>query len=239
MTALPLNPLVPLALQPSVDAPAPRPRLGPDDVISAAAYERIRARYFRLMTDLRNQRRVRLAPHVVILFEHRETVLFQIHEILRAEGHTPAHVERELETYACLVPPPGELRATAMIDGGTHDEGRALAKALRRRNAIVLTSSGRSCGSTLASPDGDADDAVQYLRFQPSPAFVSELHRPAAPLDLSFLQEGRKLSTFVQASLRAQLQSDLGPPAPRSLLHTLVACPWLLNPTKTNIPWPS
>lgn len=239
MTAFPFDSLVPLALRSTAEAPAiADPRLGPSDVMSSSAYERVRLRYYRLMTELRNQRRVRLAPHMVILFENRETVLFQIHEILRAEGHTPAHVERELETYACLLPPRGELRATVMIDGGTCEEGRALARALRRRDAVTLTCSGRSCGSTLACADGDADDAVQYLSFRPTPALVSELRRRAAPLQLAFRHEGRKLSTFVHPRLRAQLQSDLGPPAPRSLLHTLVACPWLLNPTESESPWP-
>lgn len=240
MTAFPFDSLVPLGLLPTVDAPVPRshPPLGAADVVSAAAYERVRLRYYRLLTELRTQRRARLAPHAVILFENRETVLFQIHEVLRAEGHTPAHVERELETYACLLPPRGELRATVMIDGGTHEEGRSLARALRRRDAVTLTCSGRRCGSALASADDDADDAVQYLRFRPEPAFVSELRRRAAPLELSFRHEGRKLSTFVHPRLRAQLRSDLGPPASRSLLHTLVACPWLLNPTESEFPWP-
>jgi hypothetical protein len=238
MTAFPYDSLVSLALR-STDAPAsPHPRIGAADIVSASAYERVRLRYYRLISELRTQRRARLAPHVVILFENRETVLFQIHEILRVEGHTPAHIERELETYACLLPPRGELRATVMIDGGTPEDGRSLARALRHRDAVTLTSSGRSCGSTLASPDDDADDAVQYLRFRPEPAFVSELRRRAAPLGLAFRHEGRKLSTFAHSRLRAQLRSDLGPPAPRSLLHTLVACPWLLNPTETESPWP-
>jgi len=237
MTALPLDPL---AMQPRSDAPAPptSTTLHASDVLSLATYERVRARYLRLMTELRRHRRARLAPHVGILFESRETVLFQVHEILRLEGHTPAHVERELDAYACLVPPRGELRATVMIDGGTRDEGRALAGILRRRDAVTLTSSGHRCGSTLATLDGDADDAVQYLRFRPGPGFVSALCRRTAPLELALGHDGRTLSTFVHPRLRGQLQRDLGPPAPRSLLHTLVACPWLLNPKETHSPWP-
>ena len=240
MTAFPLDPLLPLAMQPRADAPAPSPRatLRTSDILPLASYERVRARYFRLMTELRRHRRARLAPHVVILFESRETVLFQIHEILRLEGHTPAHVRRELDTYACLVPPPGELRATVMIDGGSRDDGRALARALRRRDAVTLTSCGTRCGSMLAAADGDSDDAVQYLRFQPAPTFASELHRRGAPLELALHAPGRRLATFVHEGLRAQVRGDLVQPPDRSLLHTLVACPWLLVPTEIHSQWP-
>src|SRR5690606_32899265 len=116
--------------------------------------------YLRLCTELKRQRRARLAPEVGILFESRETVLLQIHEVLRLEGHTPAHVTRELTLYDCLVPRPGELRATVMIDGGTRERGRALAAALRRPGAVTLSVEGITCGSTLASADDDADDPV-------------------------------------------------------------------------------
>jgi hypothetical protein len=234
MTAFPLDPLVPLAMQPRADAPATlaRAAIQARDILPLSAYERIRSRYFRLMTELRKHRRARLAPHVGILFENRETVLFQIHEVLRLEGHTPAHVQRELAQYACLVPRPGELRATVMIDGGTHDEGRALAAALRRPGAVTLTIAGIRCGSASASPHGDADDPIQYLRFAPGLGIASELRRRSAALELAVHVDGRRLTTFVHRGLRAQLRDDLGPSPARSLLHTLAACPWMLTPAE-------
>lgn len=240
MSAFPLDPLVSLAMPPRHDAPVPPPiaaALQPSDVLPPATYERVRLRYHRLMTELRKHRRTRLAPHVSILFESRETVLCQVHEVLRLEGHEPAHVRRELDAYACLVPPRGELRATVMIDGGTREEGLALAGALRGRDAITLACGGLRCGSMPADDDA-LDDAVHYLRFVPPAGLASELRRRGGVVELALQLEGRQLTTFAGHGLRAQLSADLGPPPPRSLLHALVACPWLLDPKETTSPWP-
>ena len=111
-----------------------RPRrhvLTPYDVVDPQTYARIRSRYRPLLIELKSHRRARLAPNVVILFENRETVLFQIHEVLRIEGHSPAQVAQQIRSYECLLPQPGQWRATVMVDGGTREQGRRLATALR------------------------------------------------------------------------------------------------------------
>lgn len=240
MTAFPFDSLVSLATLAGLAAPATptSSAISARDILAAPVYERVRPRYYRLMTELRRHRRMRLSPQVSILFECRETVLCQIHEVLRIEGHSPAHVHREIEQYACLVPQRGELRACVMIDDGTRDECLALAAALRRPGAVMVTLDGMRCGSTILSATGDPDDAVHYLRLRPAPGFASALRRPAAALELALHADERRFVTFAHHGLRTQLQSDLGPPPPRSLLHTLVACPWLLNPTESTSPWP-
>ncbi|MCX4241050.1 DUF3501 family protein [Paraliomyxa miuraensis] len=228
MTAYPLD-----SLAPSVPPAARFLPLRPPDVLSSEAYERIRPRYLRLMTELRRHRRVRIAPEVVLLFESRETVLAQIHEVLRVDGHTPEHVERELSQYDCLVPRPGELRATAMIDGGSRSRGRALATALRRPGAVTLSVDGIRCDSQLAAPGDDDDDPVQYLRFGVELGFTSALRRRDAAVGITTHLPPCMRLTFAAPSLRDQLRDQLGAPPPRTLLHTLAACPWMLTLPET------
>ncbi|MEX1362791.1 MAG: DUF3501 family protein [Nannocystaceae bacterium] len=187
--------------------------LGPAHVLCPSVYERARPALRARVIALKRLRRVRIDPCVVLLFENRETVRMQIQEVLRAEGHTPRRVQQELERYACLLPPAGELRATAMVDGGTADRGRRLARALRRDGAVRLRRGGASCGSTLARDDGDDDDAVQYLRFaQASPLGCSP---DATSLEITFEHGSRVQLTAPPRVLLRQLLEDLRPPPPR------------------------
>lgn len=183
------------------------------DLLPPAAYERVRPRARALIIALKRKRRVRIAPHVVLLFECRDTVWLQVQEVLRAEGSTPRRAREELERYACLVPPPGELRATAMIDGGSPDEGRRLARALRRPGALRLGCGARACDSALArADDRDAEDAVQYLRF--SDALGLGLERSGASLELR--ASWSRTSLVAPGELRSELARDLGgPQSPR------------------------
>lgn len=212
--------------------------LGPEDILEPSAYRRVRAEYCGLITELKRCRRVRVAPCVGLLFENRETVLHQIHEMLVLEGHTPARVRSELDQYACLLPPPGELRATAMVDGGSAAEGRRLIAALRRPGALRLTVGSLSCGSELAyDADTDDGDAVQYLRFAPCAALRQALASPSC-VELSFEAQGRHLSTMISNGLRDQLAQDLGAAAGASLLMTLATCPGVRPSPRVPEPWP-
>ncbi|MEM7158619.1 MAG: DUF3501 family protein [Myxococcota bacterium] len=210
---------------------SPRWAITQRDILDSETYRRIRSRYRPLLVELKCHRRVRIAPNVVILFENRETVLFQIHEVLRIEGHHPARVAQELRNYECLLPRPGEWRATVMIDGGTREQGRRLAAAIRQPGAMGLSSGPLGCNSELARDDDeDADDAVQYLRFRPPAAMNRAVSRGGASLRLSLRIGLTHLSTAVSESMRDQLARDLDPPAGSSLLQALAACPFAPEP---------
>lgn len=212
--------------------------LGPEDILGLSVYRRVRADYRALVAELKRHRRVRLAPNVGLLFENRETVLFQIHEVLLLEGHTPARVRGELAHYACLLPPPGELRATAMVDGGSPAHGRRVIAALRRPGAIRLSVGAQSCGSELAcDTDTDAEDAVQYLRFRPSAALRRSLCW-SSRAELSSDVEGRHPSTPVGEGLREQLTRDLHATPVVSLLATLAGCPFTSPSPQVRKQWP-
>src|SRR5687767_11555846 len=86
------------------------------------AYEQLRPRYAAEMIRHRTDRRVRLCEGVTLLFESRDTVLFQIHEVLRLEElRTEARAQQELEEYTPLLPAPGRIAASVFIDAGPSD----------------------------------------------------------------------------------------------------------------------
>lgn len=60
-----------------------------DDVVDARTYDRLRPRYRELVARILAARRVRLGESALVLFENRETVLWQIHEVLPSLTASP------------------------------------------------------------------------------------------------------------------------------------------------------
>ena len=80
-------------------------------------YEKVRDRFRGRIIDLKKSRRVQVGDHLSFLFENRETVLFQIQEMCRAERIVDdERVREEIDVYNGLIPGPGELSATMMIE---------------------------------------------------------------------------------------------------------------------------
>jgi hypothetical protein len=89
----------------------------PSDLLSLADYEKVRPETVRRVIALKTRRRVELGPWVSLVFESRETVLYQIQEMLRIERITDAAmIDHEIETYAELLPGEGELSLTLFIE---------------------------------------------------------------------------------------------------------------------------
>lgn len=87
------------------------------DLLSLADYERERAERVARVIALKERRRVEVGPWVSLVFENRQTVLHQIHEMLRIERITdPAAIDHEIETFEDLLPRDGELSATMFIE---------------------------------------------------------------------------------------------------------------------------
>jgi hypothetical protein len=87
------------------------------DVLNFFEYEKVRDERRRRVIALKATRRVALGRHLSFVFENRETLLFQIQEMCRAERITDdARVQDEIDVYGALLPKPGELSATMMIE---------------------------------------------------------------------------------------------------------------------------
>jgi hypothetical protein len=97
------------------------------DILGRDAYERARPELRRRIMVVKGKRRVPLGDHAIVHFESRDTMLYQVHEMLRAEGswERPGAVEDELEAYNPIVPAGRTLSATLMLEYET-PEGRAV-----------------------------------------------------------------------------------------------------------------
>ncbi len=98
--------------------------LTPAEIMAKEAYERARPELRRRIMVLKQSRRVAVGEHCTLHFESRDTMLYQIHEMLRAEDSwtRPGAVEDEIEAYGPIVPAEGELSATMMLEYESPEE---------------------------------------------------------------------------------------------------------------------
>lgn len=149
----------------------------PEELLPIAEYERVRVDRRAEVIRLRELRRVEIGPWVSVVFETRETVLYQIQEMLRIERITePKMILHEIETYQDLVAGPGELSATLFIEIPNEAERRA---ALPQLHGIEGSLRLRAGGLRLPAEDKCPIDpsharpqaaCVYYLRFTLRPA---------------------------------------------------------------------
>ncbi len=87
------------------------------DLSNLHEYELERPDYRRHVIELKSHRRIALGPLMTLVFESRDTVRFQVQEMLRAERIVqPEKVQHELDVYNELLPGPGEIAATLFIE---------------------------------------------------------------------------------------------------------------------------
>ena len=93
------------------------------DVVNFFEYEKVREERRRRVIELKRKRRVQVGPYLSFVFENRETLLFQIQEMCRAERIVDdAKVQEEIDVYSALLPGPGELSATVFIEIADKDQ---------------------------------------------------------------------------------------------------------------------
>jgi hypothetical protein len=87
------------------------------DALNFFEYENVRDGMRRRVIESKRVRRVPVGRYLSFVFENRETLLFQIQEMCRAERITDdARIQEEIDVYGALLPRRGELSATMMIE---------------------------------------------------------------------------------------------------------------------------
>lgn len=91
--------------------------LATSDLANLHEYELERPAFRSRVIEKKKRRRVALGPLMTLVFEDRDTIRFQIQEMLRVERIVqPEKVQHEIETYNALLPGPGEVAATLFIE---------------------------------------------------------------------------------------------------------------------------
>jgi len=189
--------------------------LTPSDIIPPADYERQREGFRARIIALKQRRRVSVGPLITLVFENRETLLFQIQEMVRVEQiFDPAKVQEELDVYNALLPATGELSATLLIE--ITDEARMKEwldafMGLDHGQKVAITVGGER--SYAAFEGGHSHEtkisAVHFVRFPVPPAMKVLLADLRVPVTLSVYHGRYQADTPVPGSIREEWLRDL------------------------------
>ena len=184
-----------------------------DELLDLVAYEKSREAYLARIIEYKRTRRVPVGDRLTFIFENRETVRFQIQEMLRAERTVKEEkIEEELAVYNELVPGANELFATLMIE---ITESRRIRPELDRLIGIdehvFLDVGGKSVQATFDPKQFEEEriSAVQYIRFPLGPELARAFCDPSVPARLRVEHPNYREATPLEGAVRASLAADL------------------------------
>ena len=185
------------------------------DLLSTTEYERGRDAYRSRIIELKRRRRISLGPLITLIFENRETLRFQVQEMIRVERITDqAKVQEELDVYNALLPASGELSATLLIEITDEarmkewldrfmglDHGEKLAIVADGERIYGEFEGGRSHETKIS--------AVHFVRFKPTASMKDAFADLRRPVVISVNHNGYQEDVSVPGSMREEWLSDL------------------------------
>lgn len=187
-----------------------------DDLTTPDEYERQREAYRQTIIDLKRRRRIGIGDKITMVFENRETLRFQIQEMIRVERIVDRQkVQDELDVYNALLPGSGELSATLLIElteAETMKHWLDLFMGLDHGQKLGLRAGGEIVYGEFEGGHSHETkiSAVHFVRFRPTPSMVTALGDPAVRVALSVRHAGYEADAEVPWTMRQEWLSDLG-----------------------------
>ena len=185
------------------------------EILDLYAYEKVREARRRAVIALKQVRRVAVGRHLSFVFENRETVWFQIQEMVRAERLVDERrIADEIAVYNSLLPLPGELAATMFIEIAEQDRIKPVLDALLgidTRDYVRLQVGPHVVVGTFETGHSDEElgklSAVHFVRFSLPP----EARRAFAQSEVALVVEhpNERGRTVLSDDTRGQLAADL------------------------------
>jgi hypothetical protein len=194
-----------------------------DEIVDPARYEPLRGAYRDRVIAHKRARRAAVGDRVSLVFEDRETLRFQVQEMLRVEGITdPARMQHELDVYNELMPGERELSATLFVEIQDPSRIRAELDRLLGIDEHVALVLGEAPDETVVRArfdphqlQEDRISAVQYIRFPLRPGEAEQLADPALRARLRIDHPSYRVEDELPAAVRESLVADLrGEPEP-------------------------
>ena len=185
------------------------------EILNLVEYEKVRAARRREIVELKQARRVSVGRYLTFVFENRATVWFQIQEMVRAERIVDdAKIAEEVEVYNGLLPRPGELAATLMIE---IDQALEIKPVLDRllgidtRDYVKLTVGPHVIVGEFESGHSDEErgklSAVHFVRFALPPQARAQF--AASEVALVVEHPNERARTVLSEETKRSLLDDL------------------------------
>ncbi len=185
------------------------------DLLSYADYEAQRPTFRQEMIALKKRRRIEVGPLVTLVFENRQTLLFQVQEMIRAERiFEPAKIQDELDVYNALLPGAGELSATVMIEITAQERIKETLDSFRqfdRSDTLALTVNDQAVFADFEAGHSKEDkiSAVHFVRFPVPSSFANALEKDGAHAGIRITHENYTAEAKVPPAMREEWLKDL------------------------------
>jgi hypothetical protein len=187
----------------------------PQELLSAADYEEQRTDIRQRIIGLKKRRRITVGEYITLVFENRETVLFQIQEMLRTE-RIFAHekIQEECDVYNALLPGIDELSATLYIEITDPDNIQELLDSLKGIDnpdivAICIGSEKIFANFESGHSNEEKISAVHFVRFASTPGFRDQLAQAGIPALLTINHPHFQAEAPIRHDMRQEWLQDL------------------------------
>jgi hypothetical protein len=187
-----------------------------DEIKDLTGYERVRSELRKQVMEIKRTRRVLLGEKISIVFENRQTVLYQIQEMIRAERivEEPA-IAHEMETYNELLPKAQSLAGTLFLE---LTDARRIREELESflgldRGEHLWFDLGGAGKAYARFAEGQSEEgrisSVHYVQFPFANETAEAFANPMHPVQLVVEHPSYRASSPVDGALRRSLIEDL------------------------------
>ena len=185
------------------------------EVIPHEEYERQREAFRAKIIALKQRRRLSVGPYITMVFENRETVQFQIQEMIRVERiFDPVKVQDELDVYNALLPAPGELSATLLIEiieDAMIKERLDQFMGLDHGDKVAIVADGEAVFGEFEGGRSHETkiSAVHFVKFRPTASMIKTFADLSRPVTIRVQHGHYQEESPVSGSMREEWLADL------------------------------
>ncbi|MGE0825964.1 MAG: DUF3501 family protein [Candidatus Binatia bacterium] len=185
-----------------------------NEVVGPERYNHVRDQIRREIIALKNIRRVAVGDAISFVFENRDTVKFQIQEMLRTEHITDLdQIRSEVDVYNEMIPDDGELSATMFIEMTQQEQIRPQLVRLIGIDSAVSLHIGQQFVLPAQFEGGRSTEdnlsAVQYVRFSFSPEAKAAFRDDSQEVAIVIDHPQYRARTILKPETRHALAADL------------------------------
>ncbi|MEQ9518234.1 MAG: DUF3501 family protein [Parvibaculum sp.] len=186
-----------------------------DDILDLAAYEAERPARRAQLREIKRDRRVEVGPCATFYFESYDTMLHQVHEMLRIEKGGDEQLVDELSAYNPLIPQGRDLVATLMFE--IDDEvrrDRLLRQLTHVEKTVYLEIDGKRIAARAEddverTKDDGKTSSIHFLHFDLTDEDAKAFKAGTVPVTLGIGHEAYPHQAGLTAPVRASLSADL------------------------------
>ena len=185
------------------------------DLFSLEEYSINRDSFRKKVLEEKKHRKVYVGEHVVLLFENKNTIQYQIQEMLRIEKIFDAEgIQEELDAYNPLIPDGSNLKAVMLIEYPDVEERKEKLKILKGiEKKIWIKVGSHNKVFAIADEDLEREDetktsAVHYLRYEFSASMINDWKNDSS-IVMGIDHENYKSSeTIISSDISSSLSGD-------------------------------